>query len=155
MVLAAVAILSVPETSSRTGKLGLQRLSVPPEVRSVFITAALAAFAGFAVTGLFTSVAPSLLTNVIGIGNHALAGLMAGSIFGASAIAQIAGTRIEPQRAVAWAAAYSRRHGHSGCRPALFVTGRPDRRGVVAGAGQGISFSRGLGGGRRTHSGGT
>ena len=67
----------------------------------MFITAALAAFAGFAVTGLFTSVAPSLLTNIIGIGNHALAGLMAGSIFGASAIAQIRRTRIAPQRAVA------------------------------------------------------
>ncbi|AKK26431.1 MFS transporter [Mycobacterium sp. EPa45] len=145
MVLAAIAILLVPETSSRTGKLGLQRLSVPPEVRSVFITASLAAFAGFAVTGLFTSVAPSLLTNIIGIGNHALAGLMAGSIFGASAIAQIAGTRIPPQRAVALGCAiltvgmgilvvalhYSSLIG-------LIIAA------VVAGIGQGISFSRGL-----------
>ncbi|BBX09517.1 MFS transporter [Mycolicibacterium aichiense] len=145
MVLAAVAILSVPETSSRTGKLGLQRLSVPPEVRSVFITAALAAFAGFAVTGLFTSVAPSLLTNVIGIGNHALAGLMAGSIFGASAIAQIAGTRIEPQRAVALGCAILA-VGMGILVVALHYSSLPGliAAAVVAGAGQGISFSRGL-----------
>ncbi|WP_431237138.1 MFS transporter [Mycolicibacterium aichiense] len=145
MVLAAAAILSVPETSSRTGKLGLQRLSVPPEVRSVFITAALAAFAGFAVTGLFTSVAPSLLTNVIGIGNHALAGLMAGSIFGASAIAQIAGTRIEPQRAVALGCAILA-VGMGILVVALHYSSLVGliAAAVVAGAGQGISFSRGL-----------
>ncbi|KDF00998.1 MFS transporter [Mycolicibacterium aromaticivorans JS19b1 = JCM 16368] len=145
MVLAAVAILSVPETSSRTGKLGLQRLSVPPEVRSVFITAALAAFAGFAVTGLFTSVAPSLLTNVIGIGNHALAGLMAGSIFGASAIAQIAGTRIEPQRAVALGCGILA-VGMGILVVALHYSSLAGliAAAVVAGAGQGISFSRGL-----------
>ncbi len=145
MVLAAVAILSVPETSSRTGKLGLQRLSVPPEVRSVFITAALAAFAGFAVTGLFTSVAPSLLTNVIGIGNHALAGLMAGSIFGASAIAQIAGTRIAPQRAVALGCAILA-VGMGILVAALHYSSLVGliAAAVVAGVGQGISFSRGL-----------
>ncbi|WP_431235442.1 MFS transporter [Mycolicibacterium psychrotolerans] len=145
MVLAAAAILSVPETSSRTGKLGLQRLSVPPEVRPVFITAALAAFAGFAVTGLFTSVAPSLLTNVIGIGNHALAGLMAGSIFGASAIAQIAGTRIEPQRAVALGCAILA-VGMGILVVALHYSSLAGliAAAVVAGAGQGISFSRGL-----------
>ncbi|PND54729.1 MFS transporter [Mycobacterium sp. ENV421] len=145
MVLAAAAILSVPETSSRTGKLGLQRLSVPPEVRSVFITAALAAFAGFAVTGLFTSVAPSLLTNVIGIGNHALAGLMAGSIFGASAVAQIAGTRIEPQRAVALGCAILA-VGMGILVVALHYSSLTGliAAAVVAGAGQGISFSRGL-----------
>ncbi|KAA0110093.1 MFS transporter [Mycolicibacterium sp. P1-5] len=145
MVLAAIAILLVPETSSRTGKLGLQRLSVPAEVRSVFITASLAAFAGFAVTGLFTSVAPSLLTNIIGIGNHAIAGLMAGSIFGASAIAQIAGNRIPPQRAVALGCAILTvgmgilvAALHYSSLIGLIIAA------VVAGIGQGISFSRGL-----------
>jgi MFS family permease len=145
MVLAAIAILLVPETSSRTGKLGLQRLSVPAEVWSVFITASLAAFAGFAVTGLFTSVAPSLLTDIIGIGNHAIAGLMAGSIFGASAIAQIAGNRIPPQRAVALGCAILTvgmgilvAALHYSSLIGLIVAA------VVAGIGQGISFSRGL-----------
>ena len=74
VVLAAVAILVVPETSPRTGHIGLQRLSVPSEVRAVFVIAAIAAFAGFAVTGLFTAVAPSFLSQVVGIEDHLAAG---------------------------------------------------------------------------------
>ncbi|AQT79024.1 MFS transporter [Mycolicibacterium litorale] len=145
VVLATIAVALVPETASRTGKLGLQRLSVPPQVRSVFITAALAAFAGFSVTGLFTSVAPSLLTNVIGIGNHALAGLMAGSIFGASAIAQIAGARINPRRAVALGCAILTA-GMGILVVALHYSSLIGliAAAVVSGIGQGISFSRGL-----------
>ena len=61
----------------RTGSIGLQRLSVPPEVRGVFTIAAIAAFAGFAVTGLFASVAPAFLSDVVGIDNHAVAGAVA------------------------------------------------------------------------------
>src|SRR5262249_62372284 len=91
----------VPETSQRTGSIGVQRLSVPAEVRAVFVVASLAAFAGFAVTGLFAAVAPSFLAQVVGIGNHAVAGLIAGSIFFASAVAQIAARNLNPQRAVA------------------------------------------------------
>jgi len=86
-VLAAVAIWFVPETSPRTGRLGPQRLSVPPEVRTIFVVAAIAAFAGFSVTGLFTAVAPSFLVGVIGIDHHFVAGALAGSIFVASAVA--------------------------------------------------------------------
>ncbi|WP_319435707.1 MFS transporter [Mycobacterium sp. RTGN5] len=145
VALVAIAVFLVPETASRTGKLGLQRLSVPPEVRPVFIVAALAAFAGFAVTGLFTSVAPSMLTNIIGIGNHALAGLMAGSIFGASAIAQIAGSRIAPQRAVALGCAILA-VGMGVLVVALHYSSLAGliAAAVVSGIGQGISFSRGL-----------
>ncbi|NTY58196.1 MFS transporter [Mycolicibacterium sphagni] len=145
VVLAAIAVLLVPETSSRTGKIGLQRLSVPPEVRPVFIPAALAAFAGFAVTGLFTSVAPSMLTTVIGIGDHALAGVMAGAIFVASAIAQIGGTRIAPQRAVAVGCAILTA-GMGILVVALHYSSLAGliAAAVVSGVGQGISFSRGL-----------
>jgi len=145
VVLAAVAVWLVPETASRTAAIGLQRLSVPPEVRSVFVVAALAAFAGFAVTGLFTSVAPAFLSGVVGVDNHAVAGVIAGSIFGASALAQIVAARTPPQRAMA-----------AGC--ATLVAGMAILVGalhysslagliaaaVVSGVGQGISFSRGL-----------
>jgi MFS family permease len=145
VVLAAIAVLLAPETSSRTGKLGLQRLSVPPEVRPVFVVAALAAFAGFTVTGLFTSVAPSMLTTIIGIGNHALAGVIAGSIFGASAVAQIFGTRIAPQRAVAIGCAILTA-GMGILVVALHYSSLTGliAAAVVSGIGQGISFSRGL-----------
>jgi MFS family permease len=145
VVLAVGAVLLAPETSERTGRIGFQRLSVPAEVRQVFVTAAIAAFAGFAVTGLFTAVAPSFVSTVMGIDNHAVAGVVAGSIFAASAVAQLSARRMAPQRAVA-----------AGC--AILVLGMvilavalhfSSLQGlivaaVVAGVGQGISFSRGL-----------
>lgn len=144
-VLAGIAVVVVPETSQRTGRIGVQRLSVPPEVRAVFVVASLAAFAGFAVTGLFAAVAPSFVSGVVGIDNHAVAGLIAGSIFFASAVAQIAARNLNPNRAVA-----------IGC--AILVVGMVIlavalklssltglvAAAVVAGVGQGISFSRGL-----------
>ena len=144
-LLAGAAVLIVPETSQRTGSIGVQRLSVPAEVRAVFVIAALAAFAGFAVTGLFTAVAPSFLSQVVGTTNHAVAGLIACSIFAASAVAQVAARTMNPQRAVA-----------IGC--AILVVGMVIlavalhfsslagliAAAVVSGIGQGISFSRGL-----------
>ncbi len=144
-LLAGLAVLIVPETSQRTGSIGVQRLSVPVEVRSVFVIAGLAAFAGFAVTGLFTAVAPSFLADVVGIDNNAVAGVIACSIFAASAVAQVAARGIAPERAVA-----------VGC--AILVAGMLSLAvalhfsslvgliiaAVVSGVGQGISFSRGL-----------
>ena len=144
-VLAGVAVYIVPETAQRSGGISVQRLSIPSEVRAVFVVAALAAFAGFAVTGLFTAVAPSFLSHVAGTDNHALAGLIAGVIFAASAVAQIAATSLDPRRAVA-----------IGC--AILVAGMVVlavalrlssltgliAAAVVSGIGQGISFSRGL-----------
>lgn len=145
VVLATAAVLVVPETSRRTGRPRLQRLSVPPQVRPVFITAALSGFAGFAVTGLFTSVAPAFVAEVIGVRNHALAGLTAGSIFIASAVAQFAAARMPPRRAVALGSAilivgmvFLAAALHASSLPALVAAS------VVSGAGQGISFSRGL-----------
>jgi MFS family permease len=144
-IVAGVAVFIAPETSERAGTLGLQRLSVPPEVRSTFVIAALAAFAGFSVTGLFTAVAPSFLANVIGVTNHAAAGAMPFSIFGASAVAQIFATRIRPQRAVAVGSAILvvgmvilALALHFSSLPGLIAAA------VVAGVGQGMSFSRGL-----------
>jgi MFS family permease len=145
VLLGVGAVLMAPETSSRTGTLGLQRLSVPAEMRPVFLTAATAAFAGFSVTGLFMAVVPTFVRSVIGIENHAVAGVVASSIFVASAIAQLSARRIPPRRAVA-----------VGC--AILVVGMVLLAvalhlaslallvvaALVAGIGQGISFSRGL-----------
>ena len=148
IVLAAVAglaVLLVPETSPRAGRISVQRLSVPAEVRSVFVLAGIAGFAGFAVTGLFAAVAPSFVVDVVGIDNHALAGVIAGSIFIASAVTQVLANGVDPQRAVA-----------VGC--AILVAGMVIlaaalafssltgliASAVVSGIGQGMSFSRGL-----------
>jgi MFS family permease len=144
-LLAGIAVLVVPETSERVGSIGMQRLSVPAEVRSVFVIAGLAAFAGFSVTGLFMAVAPSFVADVVGIDNHALAGLVAASIFAASAVAQVGARGIAPQRAVA-----------TGCAVlvvamaiivvALYSSSLAGlvAAGLVAGVGHGLTFSRGL-----------
>lgn len=143
--LAGIAVFVVPETSSRAGRIGVQRLSVPPETRAVFVVAALAAFAGFAVTGLFTAVAPSFLAGVVGIDNHAVAGAIACSIFAASAVAQVLARRTAPQRAVALGCVILFA-GMVILAVALAFSSLPGllAAAVVSGVGQGISFSRGL-----------
>ena len=145
MVLAGGAVLFAAETSSREGKIGVQRLSVPPQTRAVFATAVTAAFAGFAVTGLFTAVAPSFVSSVIGIGNHAVAGAIVASVFAASAVAQILGLRIPPPRAIAAGCALLV-VGMLMLAAALHFSSLPGliAAALVAGVGQGISFGRGL-----------
>lgn len=144
-VLAGLAVLVVPDTSSRRGRVGLQRLSVPAEALPVFVIAALAAFAGFAVTGLFTAVAPSFLAEVIGVGNHAVAGAIACSIFASSAVTQILANRVAPARAVAVGCAILV-VGMAILGVALHLSSLPGliAAAVVSGVGQGMSFSRGL-----------
>ncbi|MGV0642412.1 MFS transporter [Mycolicibacterium sp. XJ879] len=144
-LLAGVAVLIAPETSERTGRLGMQRLSVPAEVRAVFTIAALAGFAGFAVTGLFMAVAPAFVADVAGIDNDAVAGLVASSIFIASAVTQVVVGGMEPQRAVAIGcviliAGMVLLAGALGLSSLLGLIAA----GLISGVGHGIAFSRGL-----------
>ena len=145
VVLAALAVLVAAETSGRTGSIGLQRLSVPEQTRPVFATAATAAFAGFAVMGLFTAVAPSFVSGVIGIGNHAAAGAIVCSVFASSAVSQVVAGRIPPQRAVALGCAILVA-GMVMLAVALHLSSLAGliAAAIVSGIGQGISFSRGL-----------
>ncbi len=144
-VLAAAAVAAVPETSPRHGRLGLQRISVPAQVRPVFVIASLAAFAGFSVTGLFGAVAPSFLADVIGIDNHAMAGLLASSVFLTSAVAQVVARTMNARRAVAVGSAILV-FGMATLAVSLHFSSLPGliTAAVVSGIGQGISFSRGL-----------
>lgn len=144
-LLAGAAVLIAPETSQRTGRLGVQRLSVPAEVRSVFGIAALAGFAGFAVTGLFMAVAPAFAADVAGIDNDAVAGLVASSIFIASAVTQVVVGGMEPQRAVAIGCVILivgmvALAGALGLSSLLGLIAA----GLISGVGHGIAFSRGL-----------
>lgn len=56
LVPAAIAVWALPEPVKHTGRRWIQRpeLRVPAELRSSFVRAAMAGFAGFAVLGLFT-----------------------------------------------------------------------------------------------------
>lgn len=144
-VAAALAVIAIPETSSRTGQLGIQRLQLPAEVRGTFTLAAIGTFAGFACMGLFAALAPSFLSTMIGIHNHAAAGLVASCTFLASAIAQVAANQTQPHRALAVGCAMLV-IGMIALAAALVTSSLAGLvvAAVISGAGQGISFSRGL-----------
>ena len=78
LLVAAVAILAVGETVQRPAspRLGFQRPRVPAAVRGPFIPAAIAGLAGFSVTGLFTSLVPAIMRQVMGHDQ----GLMIGAV---------------------------------------------------------------------------
>ncbi|MBA3718027.1 MAG: MFS transporter [Actinobacteria bacterium] len=98
---AAVALWLTPETvRDRRFRLRLQRLAVPHEVRSVFIRGAAAGFASFAVAGLFSSVAPAFLGQVLGEPSHTLAGALVFILFAASILGQLAVPRLSDRRAL-------------------------------------------------------
>lgn len=151
VVLAILAILCIwwaPETVKKPKhpKLSLQRLNVPPEVRGVFVPAAIAGFAGFAVCGFFTSIAPAMMGNVLGYDNRLLIGVVAGSIFIASTLGQFLQNKLPlPLRLPIGCATLV-----TGVTPValgiytqsltLFMAGA-----VIAGMGQGIAFRAGMG----------
>jgi MFS family permease len=90
----------VEGAESRQLRIRPTRLRVPTEVRSVFIPAVIAGFAGFAVLGLFTAVAPAFLGEVLGETNHAVTGLVVLAVFGSSTIGQLARGRLEAPTAL-------------------------------------------------------
>jgi MFS family permease len=88
----AIALALAPETAAvpeRRPAYRPQRVSVPAAQRPVFLAAATVGGVAFALFGVFTSVAPSLLAGLLHNDSHAVAGLMAFAVFGASAAAQI------------------------------------------------------------------
>jgi MFS family permease len=101
LVPAGAGLLLAPETVRRQRfRLRLQRLSVPAEVRGVFIQGGAAGFGSFAVSGVFSSVAPAFLGQVLGRTSHALAGLIVFTLFSASIIGQLAVRGLSDRRAL-------------------------------------------------------
>ena len=98
---AVLGLVVTPETVQRQAfRLRLQRLSVPPEVRSVFIRGATAGFGSFAVAGVFSSVAPVFLGAILGRTSHALAGAIVFILFSASIVGQLLVSRLSDRRAL-------------------------------------------------------
>lgn len=100
IVVAALLVWGLPETVAdrRRPRLRPQGLTVPPEVRGVFVPAAAAGFGGFALLGLFTAVAPSFLAQTLGERNLAVAGTVVFSVFLASVVGQALTDRIGTRR---------------------------------------------------------
>lgn len=93
LVAAAGALLIVPETVTRPDELPAyrpQRLAVPEGGGRVFLLAGAAVFSGFAVFGLFTSLAPTFLAKTFDETDHLLAGIPPFAVFAAAAIGQVA-----------------------------------------------------------------
>ena len=150
LLLPAVAgVWAMPEPGAPRAhpRLRPQGLSVPPEIRAIFVRAAMAGFAGFAVLGLFTAVGPAFAGQVLGVENHAVVGLIVFSVFAASTCGQLAlGPLVPAHRAlplgcaalIAGMAAFAA--GLAAASLPLLLAG-----GLVAGFGQGLSFRAGLG----------
>ena len=123
-----------------------QRIAIPPQARGVFIRAATAGFAGFAVLGLFTAVSPSFVGQVLHISNHLVTGLVVFALLGSSTVGQVASASTTERRAllggalalVAGVVVVGTSVGVGSLL--LLVVGA-----VVAGVGQGMSFRAGLG----------
>lgn len=144
--IACLALVREPVARAEHPRLAPRALGVPESVRGPFVRAAIAGFAGFAVLGLFTSVSPAFLGQVLGHHNRALVGLVVLVVFGASVAGQTLSETLGVARAlmvgcaaliVGMAVVAVALGTHS---LALLVVG-----GVVAGAGQGLSFRAGLG----------
>ena len=89
----AAVLLWLPETVDERRPLSTvrpQRPSLPPQVRAVFGPAAIAAFVGFALFGVFTSVSPAFLAQSLNVDNHAVSGLVVALAFFASTAGQLA-----------------------------------------------------------------
>jgi MFS family permease len=150
LVPAALAVWLMPEpVAVERGAGGLrlrvQRLMVPRELRATFIRGAAASFAGFAVMGLFTAVAPAFLAELLKLPSHVLAGAVVFVVFAASCAGQVGLEAIAPATglpvgcAVMIAGAGLIAGGIGASSLALLICGA-----AVGGFGIGLSFRAGL-----------
>ncbi|TCK64530.1 MFS transporter [Curtobacterium sp. PhB136] len=91
LVIAGVALLAVRDSvTPDRSRIRLQLPGIPPESRGVFAASAVGAVVGFAVCGLYSSVAPNFMGKVLGVESPFVVGVVVFALFGASAAAQIA-----------------------------------------------------------------
>jgi MFS family permease len=98
----ATATLLVPETVPvRTRPaLRLSGLGIPDRGRDEFIAASVAAFAAFALLGLFSSLVPGFLAGQLHQSSHAVQGAVVFLLFAVGAVTQVALWRFSIQRVV-------------------------------------------------------
>jgi hypothetical protein len=147
VALAVVAVATIPETVQmpEQPRWRISRPDVPPQVRATFIRAAIAGFAGFAMFGLFTAVAPSFLGKLLDEQSHALSGAVVCAVFAASTLGQAGLTRTFgrwalPVGCVGLIAGMGLLAGGLAAKSLGLVIGAA----IVGGLGQGLSFRSGL-----------
>jgi MFS family permease len=93
---AGLALVFIPETVTRRERpiLRFTGLAIPAEGRGEFIAAGVAAFAAYALNGLFASVVPGFTTAMLHHANYAIAGGITCLFFAAGAIAALSLARL-------------------------------------------------------------
>jgi MFS family permease len=99
---AGLCLLLVPETVSprRRPALRFAGLGIPERGRSEFIAASVAAFAAFALLGLFAALAPTFLGSVLHQNSHAVQGGVVFLLLAVGALSQLALARFNSRRVV-------------------------------------------------------
>ena len=145
---AATAILAVGETVRRPARarLRFQRPTLPAPVRSAFVPAAIAGLAGFSVTGLFTSLVPAIMRQIMGHNGGLLIGavifiLFVGSIVGQTWVRRIRETaQMSVGCSVLIAGVACLGLSIASAQLWLLMIG-----GLLSGIGQGLTFRAGMG----------
>jgi Major Facilitator Superfamily len=99
---AALLLLLVPETVRPRTRPALRfaGLGIPERGRGEFIAAAVAAFAAFALLGLFSSLVPGFIGGVLHQGSHAVQGAIVFGLFAVGTVTQVMLSRFSSRRVV-------------------------------------------------------
>ena len=99
---AALLLLLVPETVRPRTRPALRfaGLGIPERGRGEFIAAAVAAFAAFALLGLFSSLVPGFIGGVLHQGSHAVQGAIVFGLFAVGTVTQVVLSRFSSRRVV-------------------------------------------------------
>ena len=146
---AAAATLRVPETvqpARPRPPYRPQRFAMPEGSRAEFLGAAIAAFASFAIFGLFTSLAPSFVAGPMHDKSLLTAGLVTFSVFAAAALSQVSLSRLAARQQLR-AAVAAVVAGLAVIAAGALATALPVflAGGIIAGAGDGLLFAQALG----------
>jgi MFS family permease len=144
LAVAAVGVAIVPETVERQEERPAyrpQRISLPSGSRGVFVSAGTGAFTGFAIFGLFTSLAPTFIAGTLHEPSRFVAGAVTFAVFGSAAVAQLLTARMSTVHQLRLAALLMA-IGLVTMATAVLVVSLPlfVASGIIAGAGVGVQF---------------
>ena len=102
LAVAGLILLFIPETVQRRTRPALRfaGLGMPERGRDEFIAAGVAAFAAFALLGLFSSLVPGFIAGQLHQGSHAVQGAVVFLLFAVGAVTQVALSRLPSRRVV-------------------------------------------------------